>query len=348
MRTIAFALAFALCGASIEHAPAQMPAPANSAMVPMPGQWDGGVVNYSPQPAPPMPPAQTWIAPTYDTNQYGPPVTTYTDPGWGGPPVVVPCPSGAWYPQVLPDGVIYHSYWAGVHEPRLGAVFEHISGDHSFIDATGGGRAALWRYGTADCIMPQGFEVDIEGATMLRLTLDQVRDFETADYRVGVPLTYGIDNWQFKFEVYHLSSHLGDEFIIAHPGSIADRINYVRDEAVVGASYFPVPFCRLYGEAGYAFNSDGGAEPWEFQFGTELSQPGPTGPNGEPFFAFNTHLREDVNFGGDINTQVGWLWRGNSGHTFRTGFQYFNGKSSQYQTFDHFEQQFGFGLWYDF
>ena len=30
------------------------------------------------------------------------------------------------------------------------------------------------------------------------------------------------------------------------------------------------------------------------------------------------------------------------------GVQYFNGKSSQYQTFDNYEQQIGFGLWYDF
>jgi hypothetical protein len=315
------------------------------------GQWDNGVVNYPSPAAQPAPPSPAWIAQPYGQPPYTPPsapITNYTDPGWGGSPVVVPCPSDGWYSQALPDGLIYRSYWAGVHEPRLGAVFEHISGDHSFIDATGGGRAALWRYGDNNALMPQGVELDIEGAAMLRLTLDEVRDFETADYRVGVPLTYGVDNWQFKLEVYHLSSHLGDEFIIAHPGSLADRINYVRDEVEVGASYYPVPVCRLYGEVGYAFNSDGGAMPWEFEFGTELSQPGPTGPSGEPFFAFNTHLRQDVDFGGDINTQIGWLWRGVSGHTFRTGFQYFNGKSSQYQTFDHFEQQFGFGLWYDF
>jgi hypothetical protein len=32
----------------------------------------------------------------------------------------------------------------------------------------------------------------------------------------------------------------------------------------------------------------------------------------------------------------------------RAGVQYFNGHSSQYQTFSHNEQQIGFGLWYDF
>ncbi len=343
----AAALSLLLIAAAAEYVFAQaMAPPPNVFQAPQPS-WDGGVANYQLQPVPP-PPAQTWIAPSYD-NTIGaqPPITTYPAPDWGAP-VIVQGPTGEWYSQVLPEGLIYHSYWAGVHEPRLGAVFEHISSGHSYIDANGGGRAALWRYGDNNPLMPQGLELDVEGGTMLRLTLDQVRDLETADFRVGFPLTYGVDNWQFKFEVSHLSSHLGDEFIIAHPGSINDRINYVRDEIEAGVSYFPVPYMRLYGEAGWAFNADGGAKPWEFQFGTELSQPGPTGPNGEPFFAFNTNLLQDTNFGGNINTQLGWLWRGNSGHVFRTGFQYFNGKSSQFQTFDHFEQQFGWGFWFDF
>ena len=72
----------------------------------------------------------------------------YTDPGWGGQPVVVPCPSDAWYWQVLPDGLIYHSYWAGVHEPRLAIVMEHITDDGSFFDGTLGGRVGVLRYGT--------------------------------------------------------------------------------------------------------------------------------------------------------------------------------------------------------
>ena len=42
-------------------------------------------------------------------------------------------------------------------------------------------------------------------------------------------------------------------------------------------------------------------------------QPGPTGSAGTPFFAINGHLREEVDFGGDISTQLGWLWRGNIG-----------------------------------
>jgi hypothetical protein len=140
---------------------------------------------------------------------------------------------------------------------------------------------------------------------------------------------------------------MGDEFAIRE-NALGDRINYVRDSFVLGTSYFPQPFWRVYGEVAYAFKTDGGAEPWEFQFGTELSQPGPTGRRGTPFFAANANLREEHDFGGDITTQVGWLWRGRENQTLRIGFHYFNGKSSQYQTFDDSEEQIGVGFWYDF
>ena len=321
-----------------------------------PEQWDTGVIAYqSPDmyQSQEMLPAQTgeyWIASPggQPQPQVAPPATTFTDPAWGGQPVVLPCPSDGWYWQVLPDGLIYHSYWAGVHEPRLGIVMQHITHGGSFFDGTAGGRVGVLRYGTGNAIFPQGWQLDAEAAAMVRLTLDAIRDFETADYRVGIPLTYGIDNWQYKLAVYHLSSHLGDEYAIAHPGSLADRINYVRDEVVFGASYYPALWARLYGEVGYAFNADGGAEPWEFQFGTELAQAGPTGPTAHRSSPSTATSAKKSTFGGDISTQLGWLWRGNSGQVMRLGLHYFNGKSSQYQTFNHFEQQFGLGLWYDF
>jgi hypothetical protein len=196
-------------------------------------------------------------------------------------------------------------------------------------------------------IRPQGWQLDFEGAALPRLTLDEVRDLESVDFRAGVPLTYGVGDWQFKLAYYHLSSHMGDEFAL-RTGLLTSRINYVRDSLVLGASYYPLPMVRLYSEVGYALNYQGGAQPWEFQFGTEVSQPGPTGFRGTPFVALNAHLREELDFGGDFTAQAGWLWRGTSGQTMRIGAHYFNGKSSQFQFFDTSEEQFGLGLWYDF
>jgi hypothetical protein len=349
MRALAYALVVCACAGN-HRAVAQYysPSAANAAAV---GQyWDSNVVGtapaYAPQPDPQT--GSNWIAPNSEQWPTQAPVTSYIDPSWGGQPVILPDANGPWCWQMLPDGLIYRSYWAGVHEPRLGGVLQHIQGGDSFIDGNVGGRVGLIRYGTTNAILPQGWELDIEAAAMLRLTLDYFRDFESADYRIGIPLTYGIENWQFKLAVYHLSSHMGDEFAIANPGALATRINYVRDEIVFGTSVYPIPVARLYGEVGWAFNTDGGSEPWETQFGVELSEPGPTGFHGTPFFAVNGHLRQEVDWGGDVSSQLGWLWRGNDGQVLRLGLHYFNGKSSQYQFFNQFEEQIGVGMWYDF
>lgn len=254
----------------------------------------------------------------------------------------------SWFVQVLPRGIIYRSYWAGLREPRLGVQLMSERGGGSFWDPTMGARVGIFRYGNDDVLHPQGWQLDVEAAAMARLTLDYWRDLESVDFRGGVPLTYGSNNWQFKVAFYHLSSHLGDEYALNHPGSLDKRLNYVRDALVLGVSYYPVAYVRLYGEAAYALHATGGAEPWEFQLGTELSRPGETGPRGTPFIALNGHLREEHDFGGDLTAEAGWLWRSPTGQVMRIGAFYFSGKSSQYQFYDNSEQQVGTGLWYDF
>lgn len=257
-------------------------------------------------------------------------------------------PSANWRWRVLPAGLIYRSYMAGVHEPRISLVaFREMRAGQTLWDATLGGRGGVLRFGDSDAFRPQGWQLDVEGAVMVRLDVENRQDLESSDYRFGFPFTYGIDNWQFKFGYYHISSHLGDERMLREPG-LDRRRNYVRDGLIYGVSYYPKPELRLYGEIGGAFNSDGGAEPFETQFGIEWSSPRPTGPHGAPFLAINGHLRQDHHFGGDLTTQTGWLWRGDGGQMMRLGFHYFNGKSSQFQFFNHYEQQVGVGIWYDF
>ncbi len=313
------------------------------------GAWNGMVpAAEQPELNQPVPVGDAWISAPRDRQAIVEPGDYFADPSWDGGQYCDTGHSSAWHWQVLPDGLIYRSYQAGVREPRLSILAFHEGDGRTYWDGTLGGRVGLLRYGTCDTLYPQGWQLDVEAAAIVRLTLDEIRDFETADYRVGVPLTYGVENWQFKFAVYHLSSHLGDEYAIANPGSLDERINYVRNALVVGASYYPHPVWRLYSEAAYAVNVDGGAEPWEFQFGTEVSEPGPTGMHGTPFLAANAHLREEHDFGGDVTFQAGWLWRGRSGQVTRMGLHLYNGKSSQYQIFNNSEQQIGFGLWYDY
>ena len=270
-------------------------------------------------------------------------MSCYCDPAYAPP-----TNPAFWQWRVLPEGVIWQSYWAGAHEPRIsGTAFD--SDGTSLLDVTLGGRASLLRFGTVGPGRPQGAELQIEGAGIPRLNLDENWDLDAADFRFGVPLVYGREMWQAKFSYYHLSSHMGDEFAIRNQAvnALGDRINFSRDALVLGFSYNPLPAWRWYAEAGWAFHYDE-SEPWEFQFGVDVAEPGPTGILGTPFIALNGHIREELDYGGNFVAQAGWLWRGESTQTMRLGVHYFNGKSNQFEFFDHFEEQIGAGLWYDF
>lgn len=253
-----------------------------------------------------------------------------------------------WCWQVLPGGLLYRSYLAGTREPRMGSQLAHVSGQGWVWDATAGARVGLIRYGTPDDGWPEGWQLDLEGAAFPRLDLENERDLVSADFRVGFPLTYRHGKWETKFGYYHLSSHLGDEYMISHPDSLATRDNYDRETLVAGVGFRPIPAIRLYTEAGYAFSRGGMTRPWEFQFGTEYSPIESIGGHGAPFLAVNGHLRQENDFGGNFVVQTGWQWRGRTGQLLRTGVQYFNGKSDQAQFIHDSERQFGWGLWYDF
>jgi Protein of unknown function (DUF1207) len=255
-------------------------------------------------------------------------------------------PEDMWDWHLLPDGLIYRSYLAGFKEPRIHSLWANDEELGWVWDIALGGRVGLLRYGNANDAMPDGFQIDLEGAAFPRLDPEDERDLVAVDFRAGVPLTYGMGPHRSKFAYYHLSSHLGDEFLLKNPTVV--RYNYSRDALVLGHSYYVNPDWRIYGEAGWAFYSDVSGE-WEFQFGVDYSPIIDTGFRGSPFAALNTHLREEVDFGGNLVAQVGWQWRqATSGHLFRLGMEYFNGKSDQFEFFDQYENKLGLALWYDY
>ncbi len=253
--------------------------------------------------------------------------------------------SECWSWQMLPEGLIYRAYLAGVKESRFAAQWVHERRQGGFYDVALGGRVPIVRYGTTDPLWPEGWQVDFEGAVFPRIEAGSL-DVTAMDFRYGVPLSFGWGRHRTKLAFYHLSSHLADEFMLKHPS--VPRINYLRDALAWGHSFYPTTNLRLYVEAAYAFRVDDGAQPWEFQFGVDYSPAGPTGLHPVPFFAVNGHLREEIQFGGNLTVQVGYQWRGVTGHLVRLGLHYYTGKSDQYEFFNQFEDKIGLGIWYDF
>ncbi|HTN75018.1 MAG TPA: DUF1207 domain-containing protein [Pirellulaceae bacterium] len=248
--------------------------------------------------------------------------------------------------QLLPQGLVYRPYLAGLKESRMYGGVDVSKNDTTFWSATVGSRFGLLRYGTTDYILPDGFEIDVEGSAQVRLDVPEDVDVRSVDFRGGVPITYGVGRHRFRTGYYHLSSHLGDEFVIKNPNF--NRLNYARDVIVLGYSYYTTPNLRFYGEVGWAFYNIVG-DPWEFQFGVDYAPQYRTGFRGAPFFAMNTFLKEELNYSGNVTVQFGWAWRADNGpQLLRLGVQYFNGLSSQNSFYHEYEESIGAGVWYDF
>lgn len=248
--------------------------------------------------------------------------------------------------QLLPEGLLYHNYLAGEKEPRTAATWLYDRHRGLVWEAAVGSRWGLLRHGT-EGTDAEGFQFDIEGGALVRIDPEDESDLEAADFRAGFVFTWREDRWRWKAGYYHISSHVGDEYLIRYPAY--ERVNYVRDSLLFGTTYDFTPEFQGYGEIGFALGAEGGAEPVELQFGLQYSPAYATGLRGAPFAAINGHLRQELNFGGSVNVEAGWAWRGGrSNSLFRAGFQHYNGSSMQWSFVDRYESMTGGGIWFDF
>jgi len=243
--------------------------------------------------------------------------------------------------ELLPQGIAYRSYLASERESRFRSFWNYDGNDDRFYwDATLGGRVPLIRYGGMGVARPIGWQLELEGASIVRLDVEEKQDVQGADFRFGVPLIYATERYQMKIAYFHISSHAGDEFLLKNPDFV--RLNYTRDAIVWGHSYYLTDAFRVYGEVGCAFHNKISGT-WAVQFGIDWAPAFSTGFRGAPFAAVNAHLHEENDYGGNFVVQLGWAWRSSpvSG-MFRLGFEHYNGKSDQYQFYT------GFALWYDY
>jgi hypothetical protein len=177
--------------------------------------------------------------------------------------------------------------------------------------------------------------------------MDRQSDVEAADYVFGVPLVWRRGDTAVRFGYDHVSSHVGDEYLIRNPNF--ERINYVRDAMAFAVMQSVTESIDVYGEANCAFHTSGGAERWHFQFGAEYQPFVPPGFEGAPVVAVNTLLREEFNYEGSLGVIAGWQWRGlTSNDRLRLGLTTYIGRSREFSFFDRYEKLFGVGIWYDF
>ena len=167
----------------------------------------------------------------------------------------------------------------------------------------------------------------------------------TTDYLVSVPFTYAFDKWAFRFRPYHISSHLGDEFMVNQPW--VPRVNPSFEAIDFFTSYQATSGLRIYVGPGVIVNSDDSFPMKYFYvgYGVEWRFAGYRYHYhrlyGSPFFAADIQQWQVNNYRPSATLQLGYEWSKlqGAGRKVRLFGEYHNGYSEG-QFFDQISKYF--------
>ncbi len=84
--------------------------------------------------------------------------------------------------------------------------------------------------------------------------IDPGTELVNTDFYVGIPISYAVNKWAFRFRIYHISSHLGDEYMVNHPNVV--RLNPSYEAIDFFSSWQATDYLRLYIGPGVILHSD--------------------------------------------------------------------------------------------
>lgn len=186
---------------------------------------------------------------------------------------VKPQVKGIWFPQ---STVLYPPMVANPRETNYSAVYrrgDHIMGKSSIAVSLGDNFPFFrWRH-----VLPWkgDLQVDIQAGiwSVFKMGVHfhgEISELINTDYLVGVPVSYAFDKWSFRLRIYHVSSHLGDEYLVHNPG--VKRVNPSMEAVDFFLSYQVTDRIRLYIGPGWVFHSDDAfyINPLYIEYGGEL------------------------------------------------------------------------------
>jgi hypothetical protein len=160
-----------------------------------------------------------------------------------------------------------------------------------------------------------------------------------ADYYCGFPVTYIFENWAIRLRGYHISCHLGDEYMVNHPRCKRKNPSAEFLDLFVSNQYSEE--IRLYAGIGWVCLQDESFEcsPWYAEGGAEIRMPQLGYRSyrnrlyGEPFFGMHFRYQEIFKHHVDSTYVLGWEWGKFSGlrHKLRVFLEYHDGYSLEGQ-----------------
>jgi Protein of unknown function (DUF1207) len=177
-----------------------------------------------------------------------------------------------------------------------------------------------------------------------------------ADYMFCIPVTFAFDKWSFRARVYHISSHLGDEFICNNPEYVKLRVNPSFEAIDFFTSYQFSQSLRLYGGPGVIVHSDQTfkLKPLYIQYGIEVRLLGQKmlnqGLYGTPFFACHLDNYQQHDWNLDATYMLGYEFSKlqGVGRRLRVFLEYHQGYSWEGQFFNEKTRYGEFGFSWGF
>lgn len=174
------------------------------------------------------------------------------------------------------------------------------------------------------------------------------------DFYVGIPLTFAAGPWSFRFRVYHISSHLGDEYMVDHPDVV--RLNPSIEAVDFFTSYQASEAIRVFFGPGVYVHSDPTFKwkPIYVEYGTEARFLGSKFLKqrlyGTCFIAlFWRNLEQlDYNFDGTYRLGYEWSKLQGIGRKFRLYIGYHHGYSLEGQFQNDRTHYFEYNMNYGF
>ncbi len=264
----------------------------------------------------------------------------------------------------------------GIWFPQMTELFQPLIADPRQVGYTLGWRAGDHVMGTKSVNVELGddfpiyrwldvwhgdLQIGIEGGIWSVFNMDP--DFSTSsweaelvntDFYGGIPVTYAINQWSFRLRGYHISSHLGDEYMVHHPH--VKRVNPSFEAIDFYTSYQATEAVRLYVGPGVIVHSDPTFKlmPLYIQYGTEARFLGSKFPSsrlfGSLFLAL--HIRNmqflDWNFDGTYRIGYELSKLAGIGRKFRVYAGYHHGYSLEGQFMKERTHYFEFNVNYGF
>jgi hypothetical protein len=251
--------------------------------------------------------------------------------------------------RLFPRGQIFDPLHADVRWPHFSAAYQRFL-DHPELVNLGavsfGETFTLLR--NESPYLENLWELGIQAAVHALFDFDSYsRNLVNADYSVGLPLTYRYRTFSAMLRLFHQSSHLGDEYLIANPDTRRINLSYEQLDLLLSQD-LPWGF-RVYAGGGFMVhvNDPDDLDPWSVQYGLELTSPWTfAGGYARPVAYLDLHNRQESDWLLDTSVRAGVQFQDPKGFGRRFQFllEYYNGTSPHGQFYTERIRLLGVGV----